>query len=350
VQFLWEKRVTDIPALGKNIGRPVIAQVANGDWRVLMGNGVASSGGTAQLITIDALSGTTTVGTTGVSGTNGLSAVLARDTNGDSFADVAYAGDLKGNLWKFGSLSGTPSASKMFEARDPSGTAQPITAAPLAGKDPATGTVWVFFGTGQYLGGNDALTRQVQTWYGLKDSGSGMPTRSDLVQRDILAEDTVSGTAVRAIEEGTAADLQGRRGWYMDLVSPVRGAEGERMVLPNRFQGQVLIGTTRIPDSSDACLPAGRGYVMAINPFTGSRLDATFFDVSRDGEFTNADMMMVDGQLTVASGVGFSSAPSNPIFIENVMQVSLDDGSTRTIETQGSAAEAGRMSWRELMN
>jgi len=350
VQFLWEKRGTDIAALGKNIGRPVIAQVANGDWRVLIGNGVGSTGGTAQLVTIGALSGTVAVGSTGVSGTNGLTAVLARDSNNDSFADVAYAGDLRGNLWKFSGLSGTPSASRMFEARDPNGVEQPITAAPLAGKDPSTGTVWVYFGTGQYLGGNDALTRQVQTWYGLKDTGSTTPTRSDLVQRDILAEGTINGTEVRAIEQGTAAELQGRSGWYMDLVSPVNGAEGERMVVPNRFQGNVLIGTTRIPDASDACLPAGRGYVMAINPFTGGRLDGTFFDASRDGEFTNADMMMVNGVLTVVTGIGFDSGPSNPIFIENVMQVSLDDGSTQTIETQGSAAEAGRMSWRELVN
>jgi type IV pilus assembly protein PilY1 len=208
----------------------------------------------------------------------------------------------------------------------------------------------VLFGTGQYLGGNDPLSRQVQTWYGLKDSGSGMATRSDLVQRDILAEGTSNNMTVRAIEEGTAAELQGRRGWYIDLVSPVRGAEGERMVVPNRFQGQVLIGTTRIPDASDACQPAGRGFVMAINPFTGGRLDATFFDVSGDGEFTGADMMTVNGGLVPVSGVGFGSGPSNPVFIENVMEVGLDDASTKTIETQGSSAEAGRMSWRELVN
>jgi type IV pilus assembly protein PilY1 len=350
VRFLWEKSGTDILALGKNIGRPVIAQVANGDWRVLLGNGAGSSGAAAQLVTIGVLTGAVTVGSTGVSGSNGLTAVLARDTNGDSFSDVAYAGDLLGNLWKFTDLSGTPSASKMFEARDPNGVAQPITAAPLAGKDPSTGTVWVFFGTGRYLGGNDPNNRQVQSWYGLKDTSSAVAGRSDLVRRDILAEGTINSIAVRAIEEGTAAQLQSRRGWYMDLVSPVRGAEGERMVVPNRFQGQVLIGTTRIPDASDACKPAGRGYIMAINPFTGGRLDATFFDVTGEGQFTNSDMMTVNGQLTVVTGIGYDSGPSNPIFVEDVIQVSLDDGTTDTRKTRGSAVEAGRMSWRELLN
>jgi hypothetical protein len=40
----------------------------------------------------------------------------------------------------------------------------------------------------------------------------------------------------------------------------------------------------------------------------------------------------------------------NPNFVENVMQLGLDDGTTPTMETQGGAAEAGRMSWRELVN
>jgi type IV pilus assembly protein PilY1 len=277
-----------------------------------------------------------------------LTAVLARDTNGDRFADVAYAGDLRGNVWKFSGLSSTPSASKLFEARDPTGAEQPITAAPLVGKDPETGIIWVFFGTGRYLGGNDPTDRQVQTWYGIKDTGTSMATRSDLVQRDILAEGAINGTPVRVIEEGTAADLTSRRGWFMDLVSPGSvGAQGERMVLPNRFQGSVLLGTTLIPDSRDACQPSGRSFVMAINPFTGARLDHTFFDASLDGQFTVQDQL--SGQ--TVSGVGFNPGlGGNPNFVENAMQGSLFNGTTVVMQTRGGAAEAGRLSWRELVN
>jgi type IV pilus assembly protein PilY1 len=208
----------------------------------------------------------------------------------------------------------------------------------------------VFFGTGQYLSGTDLNSRQVQTWYGVKDTVGSFATRSDLVDRDILVESTLAGTAVRVVEAGTASDLSGRRGWFMDLVSPLNGAEGERMVVPNRFQGTALIGTTRIPEAGDVCEPSGRGFVMAINPFTGARLAQTFFDVTRDGEFENDDMLVVDGELTAVSGVGFESSPSNPIFVEDVMQVGLDDGTTGTMMTQGSAAEAGRTGWRELVN
>lgn len=350
VKFLWEKSGSDIAALGKTIGRPVIAQVANGDWRVVIGNGPGSASGAAQVVMIGIRDGSVSVVNTGVAGSNGLTAVLARDSNGDGFAETAYAGDLKGNLWKLTNLSGGASVTKLFEARDRSNVPQPITAAPLVGKEPETGRLWVFFGTGQYLDHADLTDRQVQTWYGLKDTGASIGGRSDLVQRQILAESTVGDVAVRAVEEGSAGDLVGKQGWYMDFESPTRGAEGERMIVPNRFQGTALIGTTRIPEASDVCRPSGNGYVMAINPFTGARLDATFFDVNRDGVFDEADMMMVDGELVPVTGIGFESSPNNPIFIEDVMQVGLDDGTTETIRTQGSAVQAKRMSWRELLN
>ncbi len=350
VKLLWEKSGTDIPALGKNIGRPVIAQVANGDWRVLLGNGLASTAGAAQLVTIGIRTGTVTVANTGVTGTNGLSAVLARDSNGDSFADAAYAGDRRGNLWKFTGLSGTPTVTKIFEARDPSGVVQPITAAPLVGKDPDTGSVWVFFGTGSYLTPNDLSDRQVQSWYGLKDAFTGIGSRSDLVDRDIISETKKGSLDVRVVEDGAVGDLVGRRGWFMDLAPPTGTAQGERMVVPNRFQGVALIGTTRIPEAANPCSPTGKGFIMAINPFTGARLDESFFDVTRDGVFDNADLEMVDKKQVPVSGIGFGSSSNNPIFIENTMQVSLDPGTTETIKVQGSSSDAGRMGWREIVN
>lgn len=345
-EFLWEKNGSDISALGKNIGKPVIAQVADGDWRVLIGNGPESSSGSAQLIMIRLRDGNVTVVDTGATGNNGLTAVLARDSDGDGFSDTAYAGDLQGNLWKFTNLSGSPSATKLFKALDSDGNAQPITAAPLAGKDPATGQLWVFFGTGRYLSESDLSDQQIQTWYGIKDTGTSISGRANLVERSILDEGEIAGIDVRVIEEGTVAELQSKQGWYIDLVSPDNGAEGERIVVPNKFQGSTLIGTTRIPDASDPCNPGGRGFEMAINPFTGARLATTYFDVNSDGVFNSQDML--NG--VPVSGIGFDSSPSSPIFIENFMQVGLEDGSIKTIKTQGSAVESKRMSWRELVN
>jgi type IV pilus assembly protein PilY1 len=350
IKLLWEKNASDIPALGNTLGRPVIAQVANGDWRVILGNGPNGSGDSAQLIMLDVLnrSATPVVIDTGVSGDNGLSSVRAWDSNGDGFTDTVYAGDLRGNLWRFSDIASSPTLGKLFVAEDRYGMPQPITATPLTGKNPNTGETWVFFGTGQYLNQEDLTNPQIQTWYGLMETGTTL-SRINLLEREILAEGQINGFGARVIDEAGIDDMIGKEGWFMDLESPVNGAEGERMVVPNQFQGRVLIGTTRIPDPSDPCNPSGRGFVMAIDPFTGARLDRTFFDITLDGLFNDDDKLLVDGVLVIVSGIGFSASPNNPIFIENVMQVSLEDGSTRAIATQGTSADALRGSWREII-
>jgi type IV pilus assembly protein PilY1 len=351
VKFLWEKGGEDIAALGKNIGRPVIAQVANGDWRVLVGNGHGTSAGRAQLVMIDVFSGDVTVADTGVGGDNALTAVLARDTDGNGFSDTAYAGDLSGNLWKFTDLSSaTPSVRKIFEARDPSGVAQPITAAPLAGKDPNTGITWVFFGTGRYLSTDDLTDRQIQTWYGIKDQGVAVGTRADLIERKIISEARQGTLEVRVVETGTLGELTGRRGWHMDLVSPgPNGVRGERMVVPNTFQGAALLGTTRIPEATDVCQPTGTGFIMAINPFTGARLDASFFDVNRDGRFTDADEVATGDGSAVASGVSFGEGVYGTI-TGGMLHGNLDSSQIQELAIRPPATEAGRMSWREIVN
>ncbi|MDY6945004.1 MAG: PilC/PilY family type IV pilus protein, partial [Pseudomonadota bacterium] len=349
VKFLWEKNGTDIPALGKNIGRPIIAQVADGDWRVLVGNGHGTAAGLAQLVMIDVRSGSSTVVSTGVAGDNALTAVLARDADGNGFAETAYAGDLRGNMWKFTGLGAATSVQKIFEARDPSGTVQPITAAPLVGKDPSTNLTWVFFGTGRYLSTADPADRQVQTWYGVKDTGVGIGTRSNLVRRSIIAETRVGTLDVRAVQDGAVGELVGQRGWYMDLVSPVTGPRGERMVVPNRFQGTALIGITRVPDASDVCRPTGTGFVMTLNPFTGARLPDSFFDVNRDGRFTDADEVNVNNQPAAASGIGFGDG-LNASIIGNRLHANLDSSEFDGLDIRPPATDAGRMSWREIVN
>jgi type IV pilus assembly protein PilY1 len=342
ITLLWDHDAADIPELGHNLGKPVIAQTASGVWNVLIGNGPDSASTTAKLIAINVFSGTAATISTGGAANNGLSAVLARDTNGDRLADTAYAGDLTGRLLKISALGGTPSVSTIFNAVDPVGTAQPITAAPLAGRDPATGKTWVLFGTGKYFSDSDPDTSQVQTWYGIQDTGV-TPTRLTLTQRSAT---TIAGSpTVRTVTAAVSGDLAGKLGWYLDLPSA-----RERMVVPNLFQGGALIGTSRIPDTSNVCQPSGKGFVMAIDPFTGARLEQTFFDINGDGLFNDSDKATVAGTLTIVSGVGFDSSPNAPIFVENVMQVSLDDGTTRTIRTQGSSVDSRRLGWREIRN
>ncbi|WP_409524650.1 pilus assembly protein [Nitrincola sp. MINF-07-Sa-05] len=350
ITFLWEKSATDIPALGNNLGSPIIAQVSDGQWRVLLGNGPNGANNRAQLIQITLSSGnsngTVKVTDSAVAGSLGMSGIRAWDSNNDGFTDTVYAGDFNGNLYRINNLTtNTPAITSFFQARDSDGQAQAITATPTALQD-EQGDTWIFFGTGKYLHQDDLLDMQTQTWYGIKDEGFNIAGRASLVSRTIEQEAVLNGRDVRVISAAVENDMDSKSGWYIDLISPVNGQEGERMVIANSFRRDVLIGTTRIPDSSDPCAPTGRGYVMAIDPFTGARLNLTFFDINADGLFNSDDML---GDVPV-SGIGFDRAPNAPVFIDDVMQVNLEDGTIESIATQSSGSFSERTSWRELIN
>lgn len=369
VKFLWERSAGDGNSdgnstyIGQMTGKPVIAQTANGTWSVLMGNGYNSTAGLAALLQFNLADGSLDVHTT--TDTSGLAApAMWMDPSGNGVSTMAYAGDANGNVWSFAintaagsTATATPSSSgvRLFTAKDASGNVQPITAGMLAGKDPNTGNVWLFFGTGQYLTTADLANLKVQSWYGLivQSGTSGlavMPTMTragNLAQRSITAE-VGTGRTVTTLAQAAAANaaITGKSGWYMDLKSPVNGAEGERLVTPNQFQGNLLLGTTRIPQASDPCNPSGRGWIMAIDPFTGTNPAANFFDINGDGKIDTSDS--VNG--TPAAGIGFTSLPNNPIFAGSTMLTSFDNGSTSSIQTSSSTGDIQRVSWRELIN
>ena len=348
-RFLWEINASNVSALGNNIGKPIIAQVSDGQWRVLLGNGPNGAGNTAQLLMLNVTNGSATVINTNEGGSEGLSAIQAWDSDQDGFTNMAYGGDFEGNVWRFSGLGGTPTRTKLFSAVDAGGAPQAITAAPLAARNPLTGETWVFFGTGRYLSEGDQTNLSANSWYGLRDLGATIANRAELARRRIQAEGVVSGRTVRVIEEGETDDFLIKKGWFIDLVSPIKGEEGERMVVPNRFQGLTLVGATRIPDSTDVCNPSGRGFIMAIDPFTGGRLGSNFFDVTGDGQVNTGDGLVVNGVTVPVSGIGFTSSPNNPIFVGSSMLVTFDDGSTETVGTSQGGLGVRRASWREII-
>lgn len=335
--LLWE---LEHAALGNVLGQPIVAQVADGDWRVLIGNGPNSAAGTAQLVMIGLQRGNVSAINTGAGGDNGLAGVNAWSSAGNSIVDTVYAGDLRGNVWRIEGLLSGASVGILYAA----GAGKPITAAPLVAKDPATSLTWVFIGTGRYLSTADQSSMAVQTWYGLIDQGRTISSGLNAV--NILEEGVVSNIPVRAIEHN---DEPGENGWYMDLVSPTAngGARGERMVVPNFFRGLSLVGTTRIPDATDVCNPGGTGFTMIIDPFTGGRLSHPTFDVNGDGVIDENDSL--NGQPVSGYGYG-SSAPNNSHFIGNYMYTSLDDGTHQQVDTNTGLNDVRRVSWRELIS
>jgi type IV pilus assembly protein PilY1 len=349
VKFLWEKTSSDVSAIGNVIGKPIIAQVADGDWRVFIGNGPNGSGDKAQMIMFDIDDGDETVVDTGVGSDNGMFGVNAWASGLSEFVDTIYAGDLRGNMWKVTGLTGTPTATVFFNANT-GGVVRPITTTPTVAVNPSDAQTWVMFGTGSYLTVADQTNRDLQQWFGLIDRGTLIASRTSLEQVDITAQEDIDPdpnveSLVRVIETNSSP---GADGWYIDLIAPGASGTGERMVVPNVFRGGALVGVTRIPDSNsgDPCVASGStGFIMAINPFTGGRLDRPPFDINGDGNFDSND----GPNGNPAFGFGLDAGTYSPLLIGD--RFYLNDESANI--TQGrfgfGAQPPTRVSWREII-
>jgi type IV pilus assembly protein PilY1 len=387
ISLLWERSakdgLTDSKYIGQMSGKPIIAQTADGEWSVLIGNGYNSAANTAALLQFDLDDGDLHVHATDTTADNGLAApaVWIGDL-GSGVSTQAWAGDLQGNVWAFtlnDGTAGTPTStgSKIFIAKDASGNVQPITGGMLAGRNPSSsspGDLWLFFGTGRYLSNADLADTDVQTWYGIIVQSAtadlavtSATTRTSLKERHIIAQTAGSSTTdasgvttvtlpARVVTPLTdSTDMAGKSGWYIDLETPNAAgdawtAEGERMVTPNQFQGSLLLGTSRVPKATDVCNPSGAGWVMAIDPFTGTNPSQNFFDLTGNGTIDSGDTITVNGVQYAAAGVGFNALPNNPIFTGGTMLTSFDNGTTSSIKTAGSGGTMKRVSWRELMS
>lgn len=200
---MWEYPSLTAPDgdVGYSYSMPVIVRtnVASSEnslkskWVIIFGNGYESPNGNAVLHILN------TDGTllkkidTGVGGCNGLSSPSVVDVDYDLRADYVYAGDLKGNLWKFDIRDQDPANWDVaFETSsgDPAPLMQvpgkPITTKPdvmhhcrhgeiqsglsCPGYDDVSGYM-VFFGTGQYLSEDDRSNQDIQYIFGIWDFG-----------------------------------------------------------------------------------------------------------------------------------------------------------------------------------
>lgn len=366
VQLLWEKSSGDSDFIGQMTGRPIVALTSRG-WVALMGNGYNSRNGASALLSIP-IDGQKNpkvdVYIAGAGPDNGLSTpTVLIDPPTTGVASEAYAGDIQGRLWKFDLTSPKSGAQLAFETQSGSdGVHQPITSAPLLGKDLNSGHLWGFFGTGRYLGTRDLTDKQVQSWYGLILDQTLPVTKAGLIRREIDSETAgvigdpntkppiIPVNPARSVSLGRVDDMKDKQGWYINLVSPVNGQEGERMPLGNQFNNQLLVGTTQIPDTTDPCAPGGRGWVMAVNPFTGTNPTNAFFDLNNDGVIDSHDQLRVFGQNRAAAGIGFASQTGSPAFSGSVMMVN-QNGTLQSRQTSPQAAAAQvRVSWREIVN
>ncbi len=320
----WEYTDTD---LGLTYSKPQIVRLNNGAWAAVFGNGFNSTTDKAFLYIVDIGTGTLIkkipVGPS--ISANGLSTPVLYDANEDKIMDLAYVGDLQGNLWKIDlgsddeddwavAYSGVP----LFTARNASGEVQPIHSQPVLGSEPTPSAptgVMVYFGTGQYLEGDDVSDKTVQSFYGIWDSGSAIATtdRSALQQQTISATTKEFGREVRETSANTV-DWTSKRGWYMDF--DVTDSAGERVVTQALLRYDRVIFLTLIP-STEVCNPDGESWLMELDALTGSRTAVSSFDFSGDpsggfdGSFDSADLLASGATASgIKTTVGITKTPA----------------------------------------
>jgi type IV pilus assembly protein PilY1 len=370
--ILWELNNSgDFAELGNVLQTPEVGIMRNGQWVVITGNGYASSSGRAQLFIINALTGAlikkidTGIPVSG--GGNGLGGVrVVRDIQQRIVA--AYAGDLRGNLWKF-DLSGTTTGSwnvafgstaltprPLFTAINANSQPEPITAAPTYVLHPSGG-VQLLVGTGKLFETADVNNTQQRTLYGLWDkvkvgfdssavdlniSGNAQLVNQQVSGTESITSGTPPQTTVYWNSSNNPVDYATKRGWRM----PLSIQSGQRLI----YDPQVALGRaffeTIVPGSAVLSCDAssGTGYSFVLDPLTGAAgTDGPTFDTNGDGVINGSDSSTAVIFQTDADGG------------DGIVTKSGGRQTGVSISTTSSKLFAGdrnsvRRSWRQLFN
>ena len=293
--------------IGYIIGKMATGKIAGGGlgdgWKAFVGNGVDSKNGKAALLVVDLASGNIDKEiVVDSSGSNGLMGVsLIQD---DKNAVIgAYAGDLKGNVWRFDFESPTDTAKWKvgFNGEPLFRAGQAITAAPMSfPRTPAVGRI-VSFGTGRLISASDPDSVTVESVYGVLDDtpvgassvGNPSPFEAVSVDRSKLASRTLSVTPTNIngtdyfTLTGVDIDWNTQLGWYFDL--PITR---QRMLLsPQRLASKYVLMQTVVPATTPvACeVSKGDGYTYIVDISTGRQLSDPIFDTNNDGTVGGGD-------------------------------------------------------------
>jgi type IV pilus assembly protein PilY1 len=317
---LWDFVDTN---MGLGFSTPVIASTSSG-WQVIFGNGYNSTNQKPFLYALNPQTGAVNAKidlcaavTTAcdLTASNGLSSVAVVNSGGQvaGSANLVYAGDLQGNLWRIDISNSNPSswvATVLFQARDAAsgGHTQPITTKPVVSLNPrypqVLGTM-VLFGTGQFLGTPDATNQNTQSIYGVYDPPAGYTTpltRASLLQQT-LAATTIGAVQVRTVT-GTIPTVPMNKGWFIDLTL----LSGERVINDPRLEsgGELVLTTYQpIPPAAGSCNALGSSFLMVLNFATGGAFSTPQFDVTGDGKINTSD--------TVTQTVGSVTSIINPV-------------------------------------
>ena len=387
--------------LGSHIREPVIVMTnidgANGQkrWAAIFGNGYnsASSDGNAELYILfldGGLDGTWTRGSDFVKlntnngkaqssdGTtpNGLGAVQAIDIDGNGTADVVYAGDYQGNLYRFNISSTTVSGlnnssnrpvQQIFQARynSASGPIQPITNRPAVVKHPTQDGYIVIIGTGSYFTVDDTTNTDIQSIYGIWDDFVNASDNAITVTYNKLLEQVFTTTGV--VNSLTTRNLSNlpinyggsTKGWVIDL-DVVNGGSvefpGERAVRNILIRGDSAFVNTIIPKSSTSCSVGPGSFTISFKTENGGGGTSPVFDTNNDGIFDSDDNIgAADGESNVVAAIRSDKTTlTDSSTIGNRLVSQGGDQSISSIginpKLPSGSDTLGRHSWREIEN
>jgi type IV pilus assembly protein PilY1 len=373
VSALWEVKAPDTSTptdkfnnLGYTYSKPEAARMANGTGIVVVGNGYGSFTGRASLFVLNASTGAliTEIPTPVIESgetDNGLSSVQLR-VNAQNVVQAAYAGDLKGRLWKF-DLSGEGASSwkvayngaPMFTA--PGKANQPITAQPLILDHPQNGKI-IYFGTGKFLETADKQTVSQQAFYAVwdADGASGNLGQANLQPQETLKTlDAAGGTYFKSSDN--SVDWTTKRGWYMPLYVG-EPYIGERVIFPAQTSRGRILFTTAAVNSTDPCESTGTGRLFELDAATGSMLTYAVLDTNGDGEVNALDQLI--GGIGIGTGIpvvtavlepgdgSTSGSGTSPGDDYKYVQDSSGGPPIRLAEEGGAASVFQRIMWRQI--
>ena len=356
---LWDRTGASDNDMGYVLGEIIVTKTNSEDWVALVPNGIDSTSGRAFLFVYRLSDGAELARIdTGVAGGNGLSAPRGWDSDGNGTVDDVYAGDLRGNLWKFDLTSATPSQWKvaysgqpLFRARDSAGNAQPITGGLALAREAFGDRRWILFGTGRYISQADITTTSVQSAYGIIDSGSTINNRNALTERDLASQGTgPGGNALRAFQ--THGPLPaGSRGWFVDLDAPYAG---ERVIERGFVTGRVFVFPSVVPISGNACEASGRGFINAIDAFTGTSVavdgvNHAYFDVGQDGNENNDWLGTGGNKLPVGSLETSIGMVTRPVLVGDRLVYGGSSGGKESQRVRLPPPSPKRLMWREVI-
>lgn len=362
VSALWEVKAPDTSTPGNrfnNLGyaysRPEVARMADGTDIMVVGNGYGSFTERASLYVINANTGAfiAEIQTPVLNNEtdNGLSSVKLA-VNAQNVVQAAYAGDLKGRMWKFDLSADNPANWKLafggqplFTA--PLGAAQPITVQPLILDHPRNGKL-IYFGTGKFSETPDKQTTAQQAFYAIwdADAGVGNIMQSSLQVQNVTTTVTGSNATYFSVTKNSV-DWAARKGWYLPLAT-VAPYLGERIIFPAQTSRGRIIFTTAAVNSSDPCESTGTGRIFVLDAASGGMFNYPVLDTNGDGLVTSADAQVAG--LGVGSGIPILNALLSGTSNGNDVMVSTDTSGNyrRDVLGGGPANVFQRIMWRQI--